>query len=80
MDKGGLIFLGCLGAAAILLPFVLRRREAASYQLVPVRRQLQNIPAEGLLHYKNKETRSIEWNEDSLPTKVIIEREYYQLP
>jgi len=35
---------------------------------------------EGLLHYKNKETRSIEWNQDGLPTQITIEREYYQLP
>lgn len=34
----------------------------------------------GLLHYKNKETRDIEWNEDGLPKRIIIEREYYQLP
>ena len=33
-----------------------------------------------MLHYKNKETRDIEWNEDGLPTRITIEREYYQLP
>ncbi len=35
---------------------------------------------QGMLHYKNKETRNIEWSEDGLPTRVTIEREYYQLP
>ena len=34
----------------------------------------------GLLHYKNKETRDIQWNENGLPTRITIEREYYQLP
>lgn len=41
------------------------------------------VPAEdhgGMLHYKNKETRDIEWNSDGLPSKITIEREYYQLP
>ncbi len=33
-----------------------------------------------MLHYKNKETRDIEWNKDGLPTRITIEREYYQLP
>lgn len=34
----------------------------------------------GMLHYKNKETRNIEWSEDGLPSKIVIEREYYKLP
>jgi len=33
-----------------------------------------------MLHYKNKETRKIDWNEEGLPVVVTIEREYYQLP
>jgi hypothetical protein len=35
---------------------------------------------QGLLHYKNKETRDIQWNADGLPVRITIEREYYQLP
>jgi len=34
----------------------------------------------GMLHYKNRETRDIVWNEDMIPTRIVIEREYYQLP
>jgi len=34
----------------------------------------------GMLHYKNRETRNVEWTEDGLPSKIVIEREYYQLP
>lgn len=34
----------------------------------------------GLLHYRNKETRNIEWSDEGLPSKIVIEREYYQLP
>lgn len=40
----------------------------------------QEASIEGLLHYKNKETRNVEWNPDGLPSKITIEREYYQLP
>ena len=35
---------------------------------------------QAMLHYKNKETRDIEWNDNGLPTRITIEREYYQLP
>jgi len=34
----------------------------------------------GMLRYKNRETRNVEWSDDGLPTKIVIEREYYQLP
>ncbi len=34
---------------------------------------------QAMLHYKNKETRDIEWSENGLPTRITIEREYYQL-
>ena len=45
-------------------------------------RPLKLMPAGsgGMLHYKNKETRNIEWSEEGLPSKIVIEREYYQLP
>jgi len=33
----------------------------------------------GMLRYRNKETRNVEWSDDGLPTKIVIEREYYQL-
>jgi len=34
----------------------------------------------GMLHYKNRETRNIEWSDEGLPSKIVIEREYYRLP
>lgn len=34
----------------------------------------------GMLRYKNRETRSVSWSADGLPIKIVIEREYYQLP
>jgi len=40
----------------------------------------KQMASNGMLHYKNKETREISWNEDGLPTRITIEREYYQLP
>jgi len=40
----------------------------------------KQMASKGMLHYKNKETRDISWNEDGLPTRITIEREYYQLP
>ena len=48
----------------------------------PVGAPLRLMPAGsgGMLHYKNKETRNIEWSEDMVPTKIVIEREYYRLP
>lgn len=81
-SKNGVILLGFLGLAGILL--FLATRRPATYQPVPVRSQplrlSHHVPAEGMLHYKNKETRKIDWNEEGLPVVVTIEREYYQLP
>ncbi len=79
----GIAFLIGLG----LLLFFTRKAPAPSEMGCatcgqPLRLQLAT-PGEstnGLLHYKNKETRNVEWSEDGLPTKIVIEREYYQLP
>lgn len=65
MDGKGLILFGLLGAI-LLLPILLRRGETG-YHLVPVRR---SQPAT----YTNKEVWEVEWNEEGLPSKVIISR------
>lgn len=89
----GCLLAAGIGFTAFLL--LKRRKQAAATYIPPAGDQTQTLPShikitelntadlaptKGLLHYKNKETRSIEWSSDGLPSKIIIEREYYQLP
>ncbi len=69
-------------------PLLLQQPSGLSKESLPAHIRITALPSEdtkqmaskGMLHYKNKEIRSIEWNSEGLPSKVIIEREYYQLP
>lgn len=72
------VVLGGLGVAAY---FYLKRSQTMSRgYMLPGTVQGIPVPSQGLLHYKNKETRDIEWTEEGLPRRITIEREYYQLP
>jgi hypothetical protein len=56
--------------------FLLTRRPAASYTSAPQGQgNIQFVPAEPR-RYQNKEIRQIEYNEDHLPIKIIITRDY----
>lgn len=81
----GILFLVGLGLAGFW--FLMRKNGPLLPASVPsgngyVSQPLRLMPAgsNGMLHYKNKETRNVEWTEDGLPSKIVIEREYYQLP
>ena len=78
------LFLGTLVVAGIgFTGFLLFRRASKPKTSSPQPTEQKQISApnqEGMLHYKNKETRAIEWNEDGLPIRITIEREYYRLP
>jgi len=76
-NKGGLIFLGLLFGAAIILPLVFRRRETAAYQLVPVRRTRQLLP-QPQTTYTNTEEWELEYNEDGLVKRVVVHRRAVQ--
>ncbi|GAI97439.1 unnamed protein product [marine sediment metagenome] len=68
MDGKGLILFGLIGAI-LLLPILLRR--GLAYHLVPVK---QPQPAT----YTNEEVWEVEWNEEGLPSKVVIHRRAVQ--
>jgi len=65
-------------------PLLLQQPAELSKESLPAHIKITALTSEdakqGMLHYKNKETRDIEWDEDGLPTRITIEREYYQLP
>ena len=65
-------------------PLLLQQHGELSKASTPAHIKISALTSEDakqvMLHYKNKETRDIEWNEDGLPTRITIEREYYQLP
>lgn len=82
-----------VGVAAVFVVMLAKNRGISSYvpreygpayiegvKMTVPRETEAIVPTQGLLHYKNKETREVEWNEDGLPTRITIEREYYQLP
>lgn len=89
MDKNiGTAILIALGLGLLLL-FITKKEPFAPALTsgYPIYQPLKLSPVgslarqeAGLLHYKNKETRNVEWSDDGLPTKIVIEREYYQLP
>ena len=77
-NRGGIIFLGVLAACALFLPLLFRKRGATSYQLVPVRRELQQ-PAIAPAAYENTEEWQVEYNSDGLPIKVVVKRHATQI-
>ena len=76
----GLLLIGLLLGGIFLL---VRRPVALSHASAPLQTQTHNpgnirlVPLEAEpRRYQNKETRSIEYNEDGLPTKIEITRDY----
>ena len=81
-NKGGIIFLGVMVACALFLPMILRKREPAQYQLVPVRRgqlvpyRTSQMPA---ATYENEETWDVEYTPDGLVQHVVVKRHATQV-
>ncbi len=80
----GAILLLSRGHKTSSKPLLLQQPDELSKVSTPTHIKISELTSEDakrvMLHYKNKETRDIQWNEDGLPTRVTIEREYYQLP
>ena len=83
MNKEGAIGLLLIGLVLGGI-FLLARRPALTLSRASVPAQTHNpgnhiklMPLEAEpRRYQNKETRSIEYNEDNLPTKIVITRDY----
>jgi hypothetical protein len=75
MNKQGaivLLLIGLLVGGALLL----NRKPAASSVQCCGEEAISVIPIKELPHYRNKETRRIEYNGDGLPTLIEITRDY----
>jgi len=69
----GLFLIALLFGSVLLLA----RRPANPTSLQPYSGNIKTIPiAAEPRRYQNKETRNIEYNEDGLPTKIEIIRDY----
>lgn len=74
-NKAVIIVFGLLGLGLL---FMLTRRESG-YSEESIALPFKPAPRDiGAHHYTNKEKWSIKWNEDGLPSEVIIERDARQ--
>ena len=79
----GLLLIGLLLGGIFLIARRPRTALSLNHASVPAQthnpgnRNITLVPLEAEpRRYQNKETRSIEYNEDNLPTKIIITRDY----
>ena len=72
MDKN-VLFFGLLGIG--LLYLLLKGTDSVQAQPLRLNAPVQS-DNNGVARYRNKEVRNIEWNDEGLPIRITIERNY----